>query len=416
MNKVRDISFVICIFLSLSAISLGFIDLYYYYIVIILVFPLLVLKHKTIETALIIILSYLLIFGILNVLLENNDLFSFAKVFVSILVYYWFFYLIIRDAEFDILHLFKLYYKYAVVTSIIGLIQFFSYMVGFKVGYNYSWLGLRNIGAAEFAGSKLYAVHSILGEPAAFAILISPAIYIAVSRIWFEKSNSFFGKKWQAVVVISAYLLTQSSTGYMVLLVVALLVNFQKINFLKLSIVAILIPLLALVLYAVSPKFKDRLNSSIGLISGNIVIDAVQNIESTNASSLILFNHFIVAKSNALDHPFGTGLGSHHVAFARYNTLQTWFTGYGPSSAVLNLHDANSLFSRILSEAGYIGIICSLIFAYRYFLRTGPHHLIVINHASLVIILSAFLRGGPYFAFGLPFFIYCYYYTSKFST
>jgi hypothetical protein len=415
MNKIRDISFVICIFLSLSAIPLGFIDLYYYYLVIILVFPLLVLKHKTIESGLTAILSYLLLFGTVHVLLGNNDLFSFAKVFISILVSYWFFYLIIRDAEFDFLYLFKLYYRYAFFTALIGLVQFLSFIIGFKFGYNYSWLGLRNIGATEFAGSRFYSVHSILGEPAAFAILISPAVYIAVSRLWIGKSDEEFGKKWHAIVIVIAYLLTQSSTGYMILLAVVLLINFQKINFMKVSLAVILLPLMILALYTVSPKFKDRLDDSIGLISGKIVFDVVNNENSANGSSLILFNHFIIAKSNALDHPFGTGLGSHHVAFARYNSLQTWFTGYGPFAAILNLHDANSLFSRILSEIGYVGVVCALLFIYRYFIRSGPEHLLLINHASLVILLAALLRGGPYFTLGLPFFLYCYYYTSRFS-
>lgn len=414
MNKARDISFVICIFLSLSAIPLGYIDLYYYYLVIIVMFPALALKHKTLESNLIIILCYLFILGILNVLWKNNELFQFVKVFVSIFIYYWFFFLIIRDAQFDLLSLFKLYYKYAVVTAVIGLIQFFSFLIGFKPGYNYSWLGLRIIGTAELAGTNLYPVHSILGEPAAFAILISPAIYIAVSQLSGQKSLINFGKKWQAIVVLIAYLLTQSSTGYVLLLIVLVLVNFKKINFLKLSLVAALIPLVTFALYTVSPKFSDRLDSSVGLITGSIVMDAVEKGERTNGSSLVLFNHFIIAKANVSDHPFGTGLGSHHVAFAKYNTLQTWFTGYGPDSIVLNIHDANSLFSRILSEIGYLGIICTFIFIYRHFLRTGPYHVIVINHASLTIILASFLRGGPYFNFGLPFFVYCYYYSSKF--
>lgn len=415
MSKIRDISFITCIFLSLAGIPLGFIDLYYYYIIVTLFFPILVWRHKMLERNLMFVLSYLCISGTLQVIFGNNDMFSFLKVLTSIFVYFWLFFLIIRDTNYDLVLLFKLYYKYSVITALIGMVQFLSFLIGFVPGYNYSWLGLRNIAASELAGLKVYPVHSILGEPAAFAVVMAPAMYIAISQLFGEKYDENYGKKWWSYIIISSYLLTQSSTGYITVLIIFILINLRKINFLRLAAFATLIPLIGVSLYIISPKFSDRLDSSIGLITGNIIADAAQKGQQTNGSSLVLFNHFLIAKSNAYDHPFGTGLGSHHVAFTRYNTLKTWFTGYGPGAIILNIHDANSLFSRILSETGYLGIVCTFLFIGRHFLRTGKYEFTIINHASLIIILASLLRGGPYFNFGLPFFIYCYYFSSIFS-
>lgn len=414
MNKLKDFSFVICTFLPLSGINLGFIDLYYYYIVIVIVFPLLLFKYKTIDQSIVLACIYLFFIGIFNVIGNNNDLFSFIKVFLSVLVFYWLFYLIIKGSDFDLKYLFKLYYKWSIVTAYIGIIQFFFFLIGFEYGYNYEWIGLRNIGLGELGGTAVYPVHSVLGEPAAFASVMAPAVYMALYTIWNKNSNIHTGSSLHAMVIITSYILTQSSTGYVTLLMAILLINLKRINFLKLSLGIIALPALVITLYSVSPKFQDRLDSSINLLTGKIIIDAVQNSDKANGSSLILFNHFIISKRNALDHPFGTGLGSHHIAFQRYNTLQSWFTGYGEGSIILNLHDANSLLNRILSELGIAGVIFTIIFMIKYFIRNDDSYYSLINQASLIVIFANLLRGGSYFIFGFPFFILCYYYSHKF--
>lgn len=228
-----------------------------------------------------------------------------------------------------------------------------------------------------------------------------------------KKELPFPVSKSQAFLILSSFILTQSSTGFFALFIALVLINLHRINFIKVIFGFITLTSLFITLYFVSIKFKERLDSSIGLLTGEIVADAVQG-NSTNGSSLILFNHFIIAKKNASAHPFGTGLGSHHIAFKKYNTLKAWFTGFGPGSMELNINDANSLFSRILSEMGYVGIFLSIIFIVKYFIRSGAPYLIMINHSSGIAIFTALLRQGHYFILGLPFFVLCYYYSSKF--
>lgn len=396
----------------MQSINLGFVDFYYYYIFIIFSFPILLYKHRSIDLWLAIVLIYLLILGIVNVFFNYNDTPSVVKNILGVSVAFWFYYLIIKNNEFDLTYLFRIYYKFAFFTAIIGFFQFFSYILGFKYGYDLSWLGLRVMRPDEIAGFTFYPIHSLTGEPSAYAFLLSPAIYISICRI----SNSGFqiGSKFMAWVILLSYILSQSSTGYFAILISIAVININRANFIKLFLAILLLPISIFLLIAVSTKFQDRLFSTFQLFTGSLIVDA-SNINEAHGSSLVLFNHFLIALKNAIDHPFGTGIGSHHLTFEKYNTLHVWFTGYGSGGILLNENDASSLFNRVLSEMGFVGIFFVILFIYHNFLKSnkGYPELILINHASLIALFTALLRNGHYFIFGLPFFIFCYFYSAK---
>lgn len=413
MRRFRDATFIISIFFSLSQTNVILFDLYYFYLLIIILFPVLILKHKTIEKNILICFIYLFIIGLTNVTLNNNEIFQLLKVVLSSFFFYWLYYLILKDENYNLQYFFRLYYKSCVIAAYVGVIQFVSFLVNFEPGYNFGWLGLRQIGLAEMAGATLYPIHSFFGEPAAYGLVLSPAIYMVLDYI--KNGSSFLKiKKTEVYLIIITYLLTQSSTGYIAFLFCLLLININQINSKRILLILSGIPFTIFLLNSISPKFQDRLESSIKLVTGQIILDGIDN-ENTNGSSLILFNHFLIAKDNAKDHPFGTGLGSHHAAFYKYNTLQTYFTGYGPNSVILNINDASSLFNRILSEIGIIGIIFTIVFIFSNFLKIDITDYTLINHSSLAMLFTALLRGGHYFLYGLPFFILCYYYSFKFS-
>jgi hypothetical protein len=415
MDKLIKATFVICIFLALQSINLGFLDFYYYYLLILITFPYLIYRYKTMDKWLLIVLLYLSAISVLNILLGNNDFFSFSKSLVGITVAYWFYSLVIKHANYRIDTLMGIYYYFAYWVAVIGLVQFVSFLIGFRYGYDLSWLGLRVMTASDLGTGRFYPVHSIAGEPAAFGFMMAPAVYIAVARL--SGSESVFGTKKAAIIILIALILTQSSASYFALLASIVLVSLNKINFKRIFISAFGLILSLFILYSISPKFHDRLDSSIQLMTGSVVLDAANTVNS-NGSSLILFNHFIIAVKNASDHPFGTGLGSHHVAFEKYNSLRLWITGYGKNSVALNLHDASSLLNRILSEMGFVGLFFAAWFIVSNFLKSDTENklIVIVNHASLLSILSALLRSGHYFVLGLPFFILCYYYSKILST
>jgi hypothetical protein len=414
-DKFLNGCFVGAVFLSLASINIKIFDLYLYYFFIVLALPLLIYRYRVLDKGFVVSYCVLILSGILNIILGNNDVFSLLKNVIGLFFAYSFYYLIIKHNDYDLNKLFRLYYKFSYVTALIGFVQFFSFLIGFKPGYEFRWLNLRVMESSEFAGLKFYTVHSITGEPSALAILLSPAIYVAMNNL---KQHGSVHERFVAITILSVYLLTQSSTAYFGIICSVAVLTMKNISLKKILLAVIAIPATIFLLVAVSPKFSDRLNSSVKLATGNIVLDAATSTNA-NGSSVILFNHFVIAAENANHHPFGTGLGSHHLAFERYNTLRTWFTGYGGvGSMILNLHDANSLFSRILSEMGYPGVILLIIFLFKNFIPSSTNdtsNMILINHASLMALLTNLLRGGHYFNLGLPFFVFCYYYSKKFQ-
>lgn len=412
MTRLRNIAFIASTFFALGAISLSFVDIYYYYVTIIIVLPLLFFKYRSIDAKLLGILTFLFLFGLLNVILGNNDFQSFIKNILGISLAYLFFFLIIKDSGFDLIRLFRLYYRFAIIFAAVGVIQFLSFLVGFKYGYNYSWLGLRTYNV-EASSPYFFPVHSLTNEPSFFAFVQAPAVFIALRRL-FKSEITIFGTKSQALLIIISYPLSQSSTGYFSLLLAVVLLNLKQITVKRLIVMCIGVPSLVFCIYSFVPKFQERLDSSIALMTGQIIIEGTRT-GNANGSSLILFNHFLIAERNAFDHPLGTGVGSHHVAFRRYNSVNAWFTGYGPDSIELNIHDASSLFNRVLSEMGFLGIFAFFYFLVTHFLRTGPDDMVLVNQASFVIICTALLRNGHYFTFGLPFFLMAYYYSYMFA-
>lgn len=413
MNKLVEISFITCIFLSLNSIPLGFIDFYYYYIVVIILFPVLFLTYLKIDKWILIWFSYLFIIGIFNVLLGNNELSQFLKVYIGAFIFFLLYYYIIKYKEFDLWYLFSLYYRVAIFHAYIGLIQFLSFLIGFKYGYDFSWFGADTMRPSSIAGILVYPIHGFVSEPAAFVIVQSAALYFAIGK--FINSNVFkLGNYLSAIVIIFTFIFCLSSTGYFALFVALILLFVKKLTIKRMIAASIVMPSLIFTLYISVPKFQERFNTLFLLMAGRIYVDATYG-EDAAGSSLVLFNHFLVAKENANNHFMGTGIGSHHVAFSKYNRLEAWFTGYGPYAKLLNEHDASSLFSRVLSEMGYVGILAVFFFLFKFYISQESVPWIYVNHASLIVILTLLLRGGHYFILGLPFFILSYYYSSKLS-
>ena len=80
-----------------------------------------------------------------------------------------------------------------------------------------------------------------------------------------------------------------------------------------------------------------------------------------------------------------------------------------------NKADANSLFLRLMSETGLMGMIFILLIVFRCFVGNDgiDDKYWVISGSLLIIILLYLLRQGNYFLNGFPFFVWLYYHTKK---
>jgi hypothetical protein len=134
----------------------------------------------------------------------------------------------------------------------------------------------------------------------------------------------------------------------------------------------------------------------------------------THGSSLILYNNYQVAVRNFDDYYLGTGLGSHPIAFAKYSLTK----GSKIRGIDLNGMDGSSMFNRLLSETGVVGVGLFLLLIFKGFVKRNTDVPIngsywIISNACLTLILLNLLRQGHYFLHGFPLLVWIYYYNKR---
>ena len=154
--------------------------------------------------------------------------------------------------------------------------------------------------------------------------------------------------------------------------------------------------------------FKSRVDAAKGLWFENDF-----RIQNTNNSSFVLYNNLHIAKENLLKHPlFGTGLGSHETAFNRF-TLTKSLIQY---DFEFNIKDGNSLFIRLCSETGILGLSFIILIIIKGFIyRVDDQNDLLLNRKIIsqsifVLLILVLIRQGNYMLNGLPLLFLLYYY------
>jgi hypothetical protein len=246
-------------------------------------------------------------------------------------------------------------------------------------------------------------VNSIFGEPAYFAATISPAFFVAVYN--FTVAEPLFVTRKQSIVIGLAYLLTYSSLGILGIFLTTL---FLLINLGFFRYAILFVPLSIFIFdysYENVAEFRERYD-------GTFEIFSTANYKSydINGSSFVLYNNYHVALENFKRNPlFGTGLGSHPVAFDKYSLTNL----EGAVNIDFNKMDANSMFLRLMSETGIYGLFVMIFFIFKCWVwrqRTTDNSMWVMSNGIAVMILLYMIRQGHYFLNGFPFFLWMFYY------
>ncbi len=398
---------VIGIYLSIFVNSIVFFqqpfEFYLGYLSFIVLLPVFVIKYG-INKGLFFIFLVLLIIGVIGIYSGNNTSAQFIKVFVGLTLSYFFYYYVVVQLNYGVEQLFTWYLKGAYIVAFIGIIQFISFQIGFRPGYDYSWLF--NKWGFYSGGNFGIRVNSILGEPTYFAALLSTAFFIAVYNI-FSKSPFFLTKRQSWIIVVS-YVLSFSGLGQIGILLtfVFLILSFGLIRYLF-----VLIPVMFLafyILYNNVQEFKGRYDGMVSLFYYNQAFE----LGKTHGSSYILYNNYTVALKNFAENPiFGGGLGSHVTAFDKYSLAKNFLVkGFD-----YNGQDASSMFLRLMSETGLFGLSIFFIIIFKCYVKRDENYLSyhwLISNAILIMILLNLFRQGHYFLNGFPFFMILYYYNS----
>ncbi len=148
LNRIITFGIFSTLFFSSYILFQNPFEFYLTYIVIIGLLPFFIYKYG-ISKPVIQILFPLLIFGILSLWQGDNTVNLFLKIFINLLISLSFYFYVFQAYKLDVQLLFSYYMKGAVLVSIIGLIQFISFQIGFTPGYSFFWLGLNKWGVIE---------------------------------------------------------------------------------------------------------------------------------------------------------------------------------------------------------------------------------------------------------------------------
>lgn len=395
---------ILFIYLSIFINSFVFIrepfEFYFGYLIYILLLPQFISRYG-LNRSLFFIFLTLFITGITHVVLGNNTPALFFKIFTGLTLSYFFYYYVIVEFDYNIDQLFKWYLKGAYIAALIGLFQFASYIVGFKFGYDYRWI-LNKWGVVT-GGNFGIRINSIFGEPTHLGAVMAGAFFISLYNL--TRKETYYLSKFQSIVIIIVYILSFSGLGqagiFLSLIFLAISFGFIRYIFILIPVAIVLFNFL----YNNVRDFRERYQSVIDLFTtGKFVLG------KTHGSSFILYNNYTIALENfKTNFLFGTGVGSHPIAFDKFSLAKD-FKVYGFN---LNSADANSMLLRLISETGLFGLIVFFVLMFKCYVRRDAenetYHWLVSN-AILVMILLNLFRQGHYFLNGFPFFVILYYF------
>lgn len=335
---------------------------------------------------------------------------------------------LVKYTGFDLKRLFRIYLTASFWVSIWGLAEEIMRVLKFDQRFPagpvrtlLELLGFTNLWDNHKAMSiGLYRVYSIMGEPYFLAVALLPALYYLFNCMIGPVNVRDWKEKWRFIVVLGCYLLTFSTAGYTGIMLSAGMVaaNWGLFNLRKTGI--IFIPIL---LFVILPRLGELRNLFFELqvrvddtvkafvSRGNL---SKNEIAKLNSSTFALYSNFLIAGQSFENYPItGAGLGSHEISYERYfdQFLDKRFKiMYGK----FNTKDANSLFIRLLSEGGLIGLGLLFVAIFGFFIyRRGldvPELslLTIINQGVFLMMIVRILRTGNYIGQGFYFFFFLY--------
>lgn len=380
-------------------------EFYIFYLAILILIPYF-FRYYSLSRAFLLIILLLGIAGLYGVSAGTNTMKNFLKTYLSIAFVYTFYYYSFASNGFKIEKLFLLYIKAAYWVAVIGLVQFGCFLINFVPGYNFKWF--LNKWTLVTAGG-IIRVNSIISEPSQLAFVLAPALFISIYNLM--NNQNFLFSKFKSYVFIIVSLLTFSTHAYIILLFSVVFILLKRISFSK------TILLLLGLFFAFSYIYKNfelvskRVDDSLLVVQKIDKIHDRKFLVGLNSSSFTLLNNYIVTIEAFKNNPLiGGGLGSHPVSFEKYSLTKSINLPF----LDFNKADANSLFLRLTSETGLLGISIFLVIMLRFRVSDSTNlKRWIISHSILVMMIAGFLREGHYFHSGVPFFIFAYIFNYK---
>lgn len=363
---------------------------------------LLLREKKIVLSKTLIPLIFIFLSSIFLIYINSYSPFKFIQQFLFIFVVFYSYVQYFEIVKPDIESLFKKYIQLMYVLCLLGLIQFVFFLF-FRIDiFPYSLDGyVQNI-----PNDKIIRIHSILNEAGNLGTCLVPVIaYMLFDNDFFKKN------KKKSIVIIITYFLTLATIAYVMLFILLIIKLYTKLKYLKYVFIALFIAVVPFLFSILNKNVESMDRTSEGFFGAmqRKVIETTSffeledptAFELLNISSYTTLTNLWIA-TNAPCRLTGTGLGTHQENYEKLYPPND-FQMYG-----LNKADGYSLFIRILSEFGILGIVFYFIFLIKFANKNN-----IVNISVFFLLLALLIRGGHYTLYGTVFFHLLYFYTSK---
>lgn len=341
----------------------------------------------------------LFLHGMVMLFLSGYSYGKFLQQFTLLSTTYLFYYQIFKFCKYSVNKWFSIYFKIVYFISIVGLITFaIQYITGINV-FPYTLDGTPT--------QSTLRLHAFLAEAGSFVVFTTPVIaYIILSPSYFSKN------KRTSLIILTAFILTQSTSACIALLLILLIKFYKSYKHFRLLLLACTIGGIGWITtnyYLIKPSEGNDTSSGFGAVQLKLfeTMSVLENttpyeFENLNLSSYATLTNYWIA-FNAPYRLCGTGLGTHSQNYE--HLYKSSFDMYG-----LNKDDAYSLFARLYSEFGLIGILLYTLFLIKYYNKNN-----VISLCLLIFFITYLIKGGHYTLYGTALFHFLYYmiYKSK---
>jgi len=338
--------------------------------------------------------------------------FSMAKQMIGITFSAIAYYNLYRYTNFDVKKIFNIYLNIAIVVAAIGVVQEVMLLRGMIQYFN-------NVKRVSLG---FYRVYSIMGEPYFLAVALIPAVYYYLNSMIGVKTSRDFSNWWKLGVVLLCYLFTFSSAGIFGIGVMLLLILnnhgvFSPSNgkfYLFILLALIVIPNTNMSKVFSLKELEIRATDSYKAFTNGKPLSKDEAAD-LNSSTFALYSNYVIALESFSANPLtGSGLGTHEKTYDDY-----FGEKFGLAFKIMygnfNAKDGNSLFIRMMSETGIIGLsmLLTFIFSFRisrkYVNDPELWPYVIFNQGVFVVFVIRLMRTGNYIGQGFFLFFFLYY-------
>jgi len=335
---------------------------------------------------------------------------------------------LIKFNDFDLKKIFNIYLKAAFWVAVWGLCEQGMHLFEFKMRFNDTWirtvteyLGFENFWSNyKITSTGFNRVYSIMGEPYYLAVALLPAFFYYANRMFGAKNFRDWQYKWHFGVVALCFLFTFSTAGYVGILMTGMFIGVNRGFFDLRRFGLLFIPVFLLIILPNIARLRTaffelqvRVDDTVKAFLYKGIMDK-KEIAKLNSSTFALYSNFLIAGKSFEAHPYtGAGLGSHEISYNKFFDIfldKNLKKMYG----TFNSKDANSLFIRLMSEGGLIGLTIFFIALFYFFVNKRGIDvpelatLTIINQAVFIMLIIRLLRTGNYIGQGFYFFFFLY--------